>query len=298
MLKDKRLVMFLKNSYFILFLIIVQTFNAQRKKTDTLYIYEKVIIYDTIYLEKALKLQPKDLALRSSSVTGKELAGKDPVRNEVKGLNVSVSKKIRFGAELGTGLKSSTWAKESSKKSSQFGINAGLWISKPIISKFSLMLSAHVYQWSSTFALDANKEDTWLNGYYFTDDHQPLLFQRFNNKHTEYAVQLKLLYDWKNFRPFIGFLANQNLYKMQFLVPENDVLNKTDYFKTNQVNFGFSIGAQYKFMKKFLVSVEYQEYQMKNISLKNSSFNFDIFKTNNTFAERKINLGISYCISG
>jgi hypothetical protein len=35
---------------------------------------------------------------------------------------------------------------------------------------------------------------------------------------------------------------------------------------------------------------------MRNISLKNSSFNFDIFKTNNTFAERKINRKISYPI--
>lgn len=51
-------------------------------------------------------------------------------------------------------------------------------------------------------------------------------------------------------------------------------------------------------MPKFLLSLEYQEYKIRNISLKNSSFNFDIFKTNNTFAERKINLGISYTISG
>ncbi|SHE86595.1 hypothetical protein SAMN02787100_1010 [Chryseobacterium sp. OV279] len=34
-----------------------------------------------------------------------------------------------------------------------------------------------------------------------------------------------------------------------------------------------------------------------NISVKKSAFNFDIFKTNNTFAERKINLEISYTIS-
>lgn len=37
--------------------------------------------------------------------------------------------------------------------------------------------------------------------------------------------------------------------------------------------------------------------KIRNISLKNPAFNFDIFKTNNTFAERKINLGISYTIS-
>lgn len=124
-----------------------------------------------------------------------------------------------------------------------------------------------------------------------------MLFQKFNNKHFEYALQLKVFYEWKNIRPFVGFLVNRNIYKMQFLVPENNVLNKLDDFKTTRNNYGFSFGVQYRLLKRFLLSLDYQQYQMKNVSLKNSSFDFDIFKTNNTFAERKINFGISYIIS-
>jgi hypothetical protein len=292
--------MFLRKSFFILFLAILQTFNAQKRKADTLYVYEKVIIYDTIYLEKALKIQSKDLVINpSSKIGGNELNLSDfIIRDEVKGIPVFAAKKFQFGVEVGAGLKKSSWAKESVKNSSQLGISAGLWISRPIINKFSLMLSAHVYHWNSTFNLDANKTDTWLNGYYFTGDTQPLLFQNFNNKHFEYALQLKLLYQLKNFQPFIGILANKNIYKMQFLTPENNILSKQEDFTSNQLNIGYALGIQYKALKKWILFLDYQEYKMNNVSLKNNAYNFDIFKTNNTFAERKINFGISYIISG
>lgn len=299
MLKDKSIFFIpLQKIAVLLILCMLYPLNAQRKKKDTVYVYEKVIVRDTIYLEKALKIQPKGLSLNLPEIAMPQPEETFFIRDEVKGITVSISKRIEFGIEAGTGMKRSSWAIDPSGKKTQSGFSVGIWASKPIYKRFSLLLSAHLYYWNSTFDLDGTKEDTWLNGYYFTDDHQPLLFQKFNNKHIEYAAQLKILYEWKNIRPFIGFLANRNSYTMQFLVPENNVLNKSDDFKTNQINFGFTLGLQYRIMRKFLISVEYQEYKMKNISLKNSSFNFDIFKTNNTFAERKINLGISYSVSG
>ncbi|PIF46828.1 outer membrane protein with beta-barrel domain [Chryseobacterium sp. 52] len=289
-----------KKLVFIIFLLSLELVNAQRKKTDTVYVYEKVIVYDTVYLEKALKIKTNDLHFKPrvfNEAAIRELSFFDfHIIDTTKGLLIP-TRKFELGVEAGIGLKNSNWAKESSDNRQQTGFNAGIWISRNVFKRFSLMLSAHVYYWNSTFDLDANKEETWLDGYYFTEDHQPLLFQKFNDKHLEYAMQLKLFYEWKKFRPFIGFLANQNIYKMQFMVPENNVLNKLDDFKSQQINFGYSFGVQYRIMQKLLLSLEYQEYTMKNISLKNSSFNFDIFKTNNTFAERKINLGISYRIS-
>ncbi|KFF03725.1 outer membrane beta-barrel protein [Chryseobacterium luteum] len=282
------------------FFLILYPLSSQRKKTDTVYVYEKVIVHDTIYLEKPLKIKPVDIHFTPSVISNPV-----PVQqyeyislvDTAKGIVIQ-ARKFEYGAEAGIGLKNSNWAKESSQKRQQTGFNAGIWISRSISKRFSIMLSAHVYYWNSTFDLDANKAETWLDGYYFTEDRQPLLFQKFNDKHMEYALQFKLFYEWKKFRPFIGFLVNQNVYKMQFMVPENNVLNKLDDFKSKEINFGYSLGVQYRIMPKLLLSLEYQEYKMRNISLKNSSFNFDIFKTNNTFAERKISLGISYSISG
>ena len=293
--------MLLRKIILLFSVIFINSTFAQRKKTDTIYVYEKVIVYDTIYLEKAIKLKPAKLMLSSLEIQAKEIksipqnTNKEEIEEQLNKISVN---KFQYGIHAGIGVKKASWAENLSEKNQQFGQNFGIWISKNIINpNFSLMLSANIYSWNSTFDLDANKEETYLDGFYFSKDDQPLLFQRFNNKHFEYILQLKAIYEWKNLRPFVGFLANKNNYKMQFLVPENNVLNKLDDFKSNQVNFGFSLGLQYRLFNRFLIDVEYQHYKIKNLSLKNSSFDFDIFKTNNTFAERKISLGISYFIS-
>ena len=293
--------MLLRKIILLFSVIFINSTFAQRKKTDTIYVYEKVIVYDTIYLEKAIKLKPAKLMLSSLEIQAKEIksipqnTNKEEIEEQLNKISVN---KFQYGIHAGIGVKKASWAENLSEKNQQFGQNFGIWISKNIINpNFSLMLSANIYSWNSTFDLDANKEETYLDGFYFSKDNQPLLFQRFNNKHFEYVLQLKALYEWKNLRPFVGFLANKNNYKMQFLVPENNVLDKLDDFKSNQVNFGFSLGLQYRLFNRFLIDVEYQHFKIKNLSLKNSSFDFDIFKTNNTFAERKISLGISYFIS-
>ncbi len=293
--------MLLRKIILLFSVIFINSTFAQRKKTDTIYVYEKVIVYDTIYLEKAIKLKPANLMFSSLEIEEEEIKeinlkiDKEELEEQIKKLK---TKRFQYGIEAGIGLKKASWAENISDKNQQFGQNLGIWISKSIIDpNFSLMLSANIYSWNSTFDLDANKEETYLDGFYFSKDNQPLLFQRFNNKHFEYILQLKALYEWKNLRPFVGFLANKNNYKMQFLVPENNVLDKLDDFKNNQVNFGFSLGLQYRLFNRFLIDVEYQHFKIKNLSLKNSSFDFDIFKTSNTFAERKISLGISYFIS-
>lgn len=291
----------LRKVIFLFFILFTISIFAQRKKTDTIYIYEKVIVYDTIYLEKAVKLKPANLMFSSLEIQAKEIKSIQQNTNE-KEIEEQLKKisthKFQFGIQAGIGFKKASWAENLSDKNQQFGQNLGIWVSKSIInSSFYLMLSANISQWNSTFDLDANKEETYLDGFYFSKDDQPLLFQRFNNKHFEYILHLKAIYEWKNLRPFVGFSANKNSYKMQFLVPENNVLSKLDDFIGNKINFGFSFGFQYRVFKRFLVEAEYQHYKIKNLSLKNSSFDFDIFKTNNTFVERKISLGISYFIS-
>lgn len=290
----------MKKLIFFLFIIFYTCFQAQRKKTDTIYVYEKVIVYDTIYLEKAINLTFKGLKFSAPQIAAIELNDlhlpidlQDNYQNLLKRSGSS----FHYGIQAGTGFKKVSWAEMLSEKNQQFGQNFGIWISKSIINpNFSLMFSAHIHHWNSTFDLDANKQETYLDGFYFSKDDQPLLFQRFNNKHFEYILQLKALYEWKKIRPSAGVLAGQNVYKMQFLVPENNVLNKLDDFKSSQINFGFSAGLQYRVFSRFFIDFEYQQFRIQNLSLKNSAFDFDIFKPNNTFAERKFLLGISYQI--
>ncbi|MFY7814446.1 MAG: hypothetical protein ACOVRK_04565 [Chryseobacterium taeanense] len=296
--------MILRKIFFLFFILFISFSNAQRrKKVDTVYVYENVVVYDTVYLMKPIKLKHNPLIFRLPEVEEKffvrniynEELEKQRAKNRIRKQKINT---LEYGIEAGIGLKYSDWTKAISKNHEQFGENLGIWISKNILPQTSLLFSANIYHWNSSLDIDANKEDSVLNGFYFTEDHQPLLFQKFNNKHLDYTLQLKLMYDWKKLRPFAGVLVNQNTYKMQFLVPENSVLTKMEDFKSSQTCLGFSLGIQYRFFRKFLLSLEYQQYKMKNVSLKNSSFDFDIFQTNNTFVERKINFGISYSISG
>jgi len=296
--------MIFKKIFFLFLILLMSIFHAQkRKKVDTVYVYENVVVYDTVYLLKPIRIKPNELMLLKPKVEEKlvcniynEELEKQRTKNRIRKQRSGI---FEYGIEAGFGIKNSGWTRAVSTERVQFGENVSIWVSRNIFSpQVFMMLSAGIYRWNSTFDIDAGKDDTILNGFYFAGDHQPLLFQRFNNKHFEYAFQMKLVYEWKNIRPFAGVLVNRNTYKMQFLVPENNVLNKLDDFKSKQTNIGFSFGVQYRLFRKLLLSLEYQQYKMKNVSLKNNTFDFDIFKTNNTFAERKVNFGISYAISG
>ena len=288
----------------LLFLIACVNFSfaqkIRKKKIDTVYVYEKVVVYDTVYLMKPLKFRLNDVVMKTPIVQETKFVT-DAYKQEIYKQRASRRARLRkpvtfqYGIEGGFGIKSANWSLENKP---QFGENLGIWASKSFFySQFLVWVSANAYHWNSSFDLDANKESTFLNGYYFTEDNQALLFQRFNNEHFEFALQCKLMYNWKNFRPFAGILLNNQTYKMQFMTPENDVLTKLEDFQSTQTNLGFSLGLQYRFLRRFIISAEYQHYSIKNISLKNPDFDFEIFKTNNTFAERKINVGISYIIS-
>ncbi|MBD8082082.1 outer membrane beta-barrel protein [Chryseobacterium caseinilyticum] len=284
-----------------LFILTLNFVFAQRKKVDTVYVYEKVIVYDTVFVEKAIPLKRAGILLPLLKIHAKEIRSinknvdQEKLKEEIEKI---ANRKFKYGILAGIGFKNASWSENISDKNQQFGQNLGIWVSKSILDpQLSLMLSANVNYWNSSFDLDANNDETYLNGFYFSEDDQPLLFQRFNNKHFEYNLQLKALYEWKNFRPFAGIVLNKNIYKMQFLVPENNVLSKLDDFKTNKIHAGFSLGLQYRILNRFLLELEYQQFKINNLSLKNSAFDFDIFKTNNTFAERKLGLGISYFIS-
>jgi hypothetical protein len=279
----------------ILFLFLAQ---AQRKKRkDTVVIYEKVIVYDTIYKSRAFKIKAAPLQLSKLDLNFRRINFPAP---QLKNTEEKPTEKItenswNYGISAGLGLKNNSWYPD---KKPQFGASGSLWLSKTLfIPKFTLMLSANAFFWNSSFDLDANKEETFLDGFYFTKDQQPLLFQRFNNKHSEFFLQLKALYEWKNFRPFAGITASQSFYKMQFLVPENKVLNKLNDFKNRSTDFGFVLGMQYRISRKISLDLEYQELTRKGLNLRNSDFDFEIFKSNSNFAERKILAGISYRLS-
>ncbi len=293
--------MLIKNLCLLFFLLICSiSFAQKKKKVDTVYVYEKVIVRDTVFLLKPLIVKQKSIISPTLSLPNLQIKNnpilpikKPETKEKTKDFQ---SNSFQMGAQIGIGLKNNFGVEESPQKKLQFGENLGIWISKSLFNQpLQIILSANVYHWNSSFDMDANEEDTFLNGYYFSGE-TPLLFQKFNNKHFEYVLETKLAYNWKNFRPFVGFLVNKSSYKMQFLVPENMVLSKLDDFKSNAFNFGFSFGINYHLSRKLSFGLMYQQIKIKIFSFKNETYQLDILKSKSNISEKKWGFGLDYVI--
>ncbi|WP_042722038.1 hypothetical protein, partial [Flavobacterium sp. B17] len=64
--------MILRKIFFLFFIFSISFSQAQRrKKVDTVYVYENVVVYDTIYLMKPVKFKPNDLIFQIPKVEEK-----------------------------------------------------------------------------------------------------------------------------------------------------------------------------------------------------------------------------------
>ena len=137
--------MFYRKSIYILIILLPLYFlHAQRKKTDTVYVYEKVIVYDTIYLEKAVKsklndVEISDLNLKAIVITDDRIKNKTAEDKIKPDTRVSI---FQYGIEAGIGFKKGSWAKGISDRQ-QFGQNIGVWASGRLFSNLFLMTSGH-----------------------------------------------------------------------------------------------------------------------------------------------------------
>lgn len=116
--------MLLRKIILLFSVIFITSTFAQRKKTDTIYVYEKVIVYDTVYLEKAIKLKPANLKFSSLEIEEEEIKeinlniDKEELEEQIKKLR---TKRFQYGIQAGIGFKKASWAKFSSEKTSISG---------------------------------------------------------------------------------------------------------------------------------------------------------------------------------
>lgn len=291
-----------RKTFTLISLLIIILGNAQRKKRrDTIVIYEKVVVYDTVFRTKAFGQNLAPVRMPKPVLNLKDIAFETPSlkKNDADILKDSLTQKsFRYGFSAGFGFKNNNWTTDNSSGSKpQVGPTAGIWLSKTLFApQFTLLFSANLFYWNSSLNLDATKEEAYLDGFYFTEDKKPLLFQRFDNKHLEISTQLKARYEWKKLLPLAGIIISKSFYEMQFLVPENNVFNKPDRFKNKSIDLGFNLGLQYRLSRRISVDFEYQHIFRKGLHLKNKDFDFEIFKPNSNFAERKITAGLSYSL--
>lgn len=269
--------------------------NAQRKskkriKTDTVYVYEKVIVKDTVFIERAIKLSSSDAMFSQNHVFTPTIENRPPA------LNIKRQNNIKYGLYAGIGIAENTFFSNFSNKK-QIGEQFGVWVEKKIWkNRISFQLFAGAQVWNSTFEMDATNKETPLSGFYFSNNNEPLLFQKFNNKNTDVNLGLKLSYEWKKLRLQIGPSYRWNSYKMQFLVPENGILSKLEDFKSKNYALGYELGLQYQIFNHLSVFAGFQSYKFKGLKFTSPNFDFEMYPNSTTFVNRNYFLGLSYSI--
>lgn len=261
----------------LLFLLILFAFPIHAQHKDTIVVYEEVIEYDTVYVKKAggvvVDIQHEQ---RASRKRRKKL------------------KEYDFGISMYAGAKDINFFKSLGGKNN-YGTGLGIWYRKSLFfPEMSFSIGANLFYWPKTYELNSyERNHDFLEGFYFMENSQPILFQSFSNEHTEINVPLKFNYTWNDWTYFLGFFANYTSFKMQFLVPEERVLTKSAYFKAKQFNYGYSAGVQYSFDRLHL-SIEYQQYEFLEMAFKNNDVGNLNLKLKNGFLDNKILLGIHY----
>lgn len=260
-----------KVAFFSSFLIF-NMFSAQ--ETDTIVVYEEVLIRDTIYVEsKMLKEIPKN----------KKDISKQTEKNN-----------FQYGINILLGAKNSNYF-QSADDVNNYGFGAGIWLSKSFANnRLSFSISANYLLWMKSFEIDANKTDSELNGYYFTELNEPVLFQKLNNQQSEITIPIKVFFNFfGNFSPYFGAIGNYTNYKMGFLIPKNNVLNKYSDFKTQKISLGWLSGVQFNY-RNWSIFVEYQQNEFQDLQFKNPETSDLAFYFEDGFVNKKILLGVQY----
>ncbi len=262
----------MKKLLLLLFFFALALYHAQ--ENDTIVVYEDVIEYDTVYVKKGgIVINPRE---------------QRPGKRRKKRLKIT-----DFGGIVYGGVKDINFFSALGSHTS-LGTGFGFWYQRSILfPELSVSVGANLLFWPQNFEINALESDTFLNGFYFTETNQPVLFQQFSNQHTEISLPLKFNYTWNNFTPFAGFFANYTTFKMQFRIPEDQILNKRAEFKSKNFNYGYTAGIRYTFERLHL-SLEYQQYEFLEMNFKNKEAGNLNLKIKNGFLDQKLLLGIHY----
>jgi hypothetical protein len=302
----------LQNKILVLFLLFFN-FMFGQQKIDTIYVYEEVIVHDTLYIEKELK----EIKIDKATLT----KGKDDEKMSVEVMQNGKKLKIKLDTiigidkkQIGDFQKKKSWffgvkfhfaTSENSffkslKSSNNIGIGLGIWTKKQLFdSNFSLGIGLDGLYWSSPFSFDASQNESVLNGYYFTDSKKPILFKGIDNKYFQVQIPLQFNYKFKKFSPSFGVFASISNYKSEFIVSSGKLplsLDETQIFEAQALQMGYLAELQYEVTKHMSVSLNFSSGNSKNLIFTNKNDKSQILKTNNSFQENKFSLTLIYSL--
>jgi len=294
----------------ILFLAFTTFAFSQEKKTDTIFVYEEVIVHDTVFIEKPLIKIDKAVFISEENAKDKlELTqnGKKvqiPIDTLVLITNKKRIKKEKkqtwfFGGKLHLGLASNSLFKEMNAPNT-IGFGLGIWTRKELFgSDFSVGIGIDGFYWMSPFSFDASQNDSALNGYYFTKNNEPKLFKSIENKHVQLQIPVQLYYKINKFTPSVGGLVSTSSYKSQFIGSSGNLpltFDETQTFKARSFQIGYLIELQYAISNHISVAVHFNSRKSKNLVFNNKDDKSQSFKTKNSFTESSYFLQLIYSL--
>ena len=286
------------NLYFLLILVLNFSFS-QEKKVDTVYIYEEIIVHDTIYIEKPLE----KIKINKILITPLKKREKPQItifQNNKKTIipvdTLVIEKKKKnfisnwnFGSKLYLGFNSNTLLKEFDAKN-QLNLGIGLFVKKAVFHPdFSIGTGFETYLTMNTSQLDNATSDSFLNGYYFTDDERsPKLFESLVTKGFQFQMPIQFYWKIKKFTPSIGCFGAINNYESTFKGSSKSLpltLDESQKFNAKTLYFGYLFQLEYAIYKQWSIGLNYSYANAKNIVFKRKEETFSIDKklNQNTF---------------
>lgn len=290
----------LQNKFLFLFLLSLCSGFSQQKTVDTIYVYEEVIIHDTIFVEKPLNQIKFDKTIFIKSETAEKdklevIQNGKKIQIEIDSTTIVLPKSVRnkcwfFGGKLHAGTASNSLFKQLNAPAN-IGVGLGIWVKKQIsASNFFVGIGIDALYWMSPFSFDATQNDSPLNGYYFTQNNEPKLFQSIDSKHFQFQVPIQLYYKINRFITSIGAFAGVSNYKAIFLGSSGSLpltFDETQVFKAEAFQIGFLSELQYELSEHISVGMNFSSGKAKNLVFTNKNDSGQSFTTQKTFTENR-----------
>jgi hypothetical protein len=288
----------LQNKFLFLFSLFSCFIFSQEKKADTIYVYEEVIVHDTVFVEKPLV----DLKIDKIIVTKGENGKKPQVtlfQNnkktiilidtlEIQKKKKPINPRLEFGSKFYIGLNSNDLLNKYNVNN-QLCPGVGLFVKKTLFHpNFSVGTGFDIYVTLKTIQLDSLNSNSFLNGFYFTDQGNPKLFKSLNPKGFQFQIPLQFYWKIKKFTPSVGIFGNLTNYESTFLGSTGNLpltLDETQTFNAKMFSVGYLFQLDYEVYKKWSVGLNFSYANSNNFvfSRKNESFAIDKKLSQNIF---------------
>lgn len=300
----------LQNKFLSIFSLFSCFIFSQEKKLDTIYVYEEVIVHDTIFVEKPLNQLKFDhvVFIKGENNQKDKLEitqnGKK-IQIQVDSTNIILPKikpkeyikRWCFGGKLLFGMANNSLFKELYAPTN-IGYGIGIWIKKELFSpNFFVGIGFDGLYFTSPFTFDASQNESTLNGYYFTENNEPKLFQSIENKHFQMQIPIQFYYKIKKFTPSIGLFSGVSNYKASFKGSTGSLplsLDETQIYKAQALQIGYLVELHYDLTKHISIGINFSSGKLNNLVLVNKNNNTQSFKTQNRFTENRCLLQLRY----